>query len=622
MSFLRTLNKKLNKMFDGQVTAHEDSGCLVLSGELQRWSDVVLAGRLAVDKNSYFGLVNDIKCTGEPAVPVRKPRLEDGSLEWEEPDVLIIGGGIIGCSIARELSRYKLNVLLVEKEHDLAMQASGRNVAIVHSWNGLKKGTLRQKYTNLGNHMYDETCAELGVDFYRSGQYVCFAKRFWDPFMFLQVLYWKWQGIKGVKAIKRDRLHTQEPAINKDIGAALFFPDTGVVNPFDLTIAYAENAAKNGVEISFDTIVQEIVTEEGRIKSVKTNRGTILPKVVVNAAGVFSDNIAAMAGDRFFSIRPKKGTIAVLDKKYTSSLVQTVVSTPEITSAHRRRVKGGNVVHTADGNTLVGPDIVETAHREDFTTSLQVIKELFAARRRIVPKLDEQQIIAYYSGIEAATYDDDYIVCKGKYVANIVHAAGIQTPGLTAAPAISADVAQMVLELFGGENEIGLNPDFDPLRAAPPRPSHMDDAERSELIETNPDYGIIVCRCEDVSRGEILNALRRSVPCDTVDGVKRRIRPGMGCCHGGFCQPQVLEIIAAEKRITPQNVKKSGIGSEKLFGSAKSMMSKTRRRGSPAASTKRKEKLDPEIEMGLLARANAAQSLRTKREDIDSDGDE
>ncbi|MDR2570281.1 MAG: FAD-dependent oxidoreductase, partial [Oscillospiraceae bacterium] len=214
MSFIKKLVKRLDNTFDGNVTAHADNNCLVLTGELPRWSDVVFAGRLAVRDNPYIGLVNDIVCTGETAAPIRKPTIEDGALEWEEPDVLIIGGGIIGCAIARELSRYKLDVLLVEKEHDVAMQTSGRNDGMIHSGIDLKKGTQKYKFNKLGNPMFEMLCAELGVEFRRSGQYLCFARRIWEPFMFLSLLYWKWLGLKGVKVVKRDQLNVLEPSIN------------------------------------------------------------------------------------------------------------------------------------------------------------------------------------------------------------------------------------------------------------------------------------------------------------------------------------------------------------------------------------------------------------------------
>jgi len=617
MSFLKGLNKKLNSLYDGQVAAREENGCLVLSGELERWSDVVLSGKIASQKSPYFSLINEIECTGETTIPERKPRIDDSSLEWEEPDVLIIGGGVIGCAIARELSKYKLGILIVEKEHDVAMQASGRNTGMVHSGIGLKKGSLRHKYCKLGNAMFDKVCAELGVEFIRYGQFLSFAKRIWEPFMPITLLYWKWLGIKGVKVSRKDELRAHEPAVSNDISAALHFPSTGAVCPFELTVAYAENAVQNGAHISFDTMVQDIVTEDGMIKSVKTNRGTIKPKVVINAAGVFCDNIAAMAGDRFFSIHPRKGTVAVLDKKYSYELIQSAVSTLGTASAKRKHTRDGSVNLSLNGTALVGPDIIETIHREDFSTAAFNVKEIIATHARAIPALDEDQIITYYSGIQAATYEEDFIVSKGIHVTNLVHAAGMQLPGLTAAPAVSTDVAQMVIEFFGGENVIDTNPEYNPVRVAPIRLNVMEDSARAELIETNPDYGIIVCRCEEISKGEILNSLRRNVLCDTVDGVKRRVRAGMGRCHGGYCAPRIVDLISAEKRFSPQSIKKSGTGSEVLFGNAKNMMQK---KAADSSRISRFEDTDPEAVARMHMRAEAIKMA--KRKDADGDGDQ
>jgi len=616
MSYIRKLNRKYDKMYDGQVAAHEDSGCLVLSGQLQRWSDVVHAGKLALYKSPYVGFINDIECTGEPAMPVRKPRIEDSALEWEEPDVLVIGGGVIGCAIARELSRYKLGVMLVEKEHDVAMQASGRNDGTIHSGYDLKKGSLKHKYCIQGNSMIETVCSELGVDFERTGQYLCYTNKLWEPFMFISLLHRKWLGMKGVKVVRGDELHSLEPALNHNIGTSLFFPTAGILNPIELTIAYAENAVQNGVHISLDTMVLGMVVEDNRIKSVKTNRGTIQPKVVVNAAGVFSDDIAELAGDRFFSIHPRKGTTVILDKKYTSSLVNSIISSFGKSIKKKKNTKGGAVRKTIHGSTLVGPDSVETNHKEDYSTNSLNVSEVLKRHSRIIPALDENKVISYYSGIRAATYEEDFIVSKGRYVTNIVHAAGIQSPGLTAAPAISADISKMVLEVFGGEDTVGINPEFNPVRSAPPRPSKMDDDARAALIESNPDYGILICRCEEISKGEIINAMRRNIRCDTVDAVKRRVRPGSGRCQGGFCGPQVLEIIAAEKRISPHYVKRAGSKSELLFGSSKTQMQK---KAAAAVDRIGSLKLDPETEAKIRARANALLALSKRKDDGDDD---
>ena len=613
MAFLRSLNKKLQKMYNGQVAAQKEGGCLVLSGQLARWKDVVNAGKIAVEKNPFSGFVNNVECVNEKPMPVRKSRVEDSALEWEEPDVLIIGGGIIGCAIARELSRYKLEVLLVEKEHDLAMQASGRNTGVVHTGVGLKKNSRKHQFVRRGNELFESLCKELDVPFVRSGQHLYSSKRFYDLFMSFISLYWKWMGIKNIKTVRSDELHHSEPAISGNIGAAIHATDAGVVSPFELTIAYAENAADNGVTVSLNTMVQSMEMEDGVIKSVQTNRGTLKPKVVVNAAGIFCEAIAAMAGDRFYSIHPRKGTIAVLDRVYSDDLAKAVITSFGKTHKNESHTKDISIVRATHDNILIGPVSIETIHKEDFTTAALNIKELFASQSRIVSKISENQLIAYFSGISAATYEEDFIVRKGRKVSNLVHAAGIQAPGLTAAPAISVEIAQIVLDLFGGLNSVGANPDFDPMRVAPKRLALMEDSARAELIESNPDYGIIICGCEEISKGEVINALNRSIRCDTIDGVKRRVRTGMGRCHGSHCTPLVLDIISAEKHLAPHKIRKSNTGSEKLYGLSKVLLQKKSH-----SLPDRERKTDTDT----IARLHKLKIANEKRKDTIDDGSE
>ena len=600
MSFLGKLNKQLDKKFDGRVEAHEEDDFIVLTGELERWNDIVAAGLIATVGNPYDNVVNEILCTGEKPLPVRKPRIEDSHLEWEEPDVLIIGGGVIGCAIARELSRYKLDILLIDKEHDLAMQASGHCNGIVHPGAGLKNTPLKQWYCRTGNKMYDKLCKELGVPFKRCGQYMCYTNRIWAPFMFLSQMYWRMQGSKNVKAVSGDELHSAEPGLSGDISSALYFPDAGVVCPQTLTIALAENAVQNGAFITFNTIVQGMTVENGTIMHVQTNRGTIVPKVVVNAAGAFCEDIAAMAGDRFFSIHPVKGTNVVADRRYASDLVKTIVSTyvkPSKNKRRRTKALKGSVLRSVYGTVLAGPDAVETINKEDFSTLSHSVEQVISQCSKIIPELDEKQAITSFSGVSACTYEGDFIVTKGKNTTNIVHAAGISSPGLTAAPAIAEDIAEMVVDLFGGKNFLKVNNEFDPVRKAPLRLSELDFDKRSDLIASNPDYGIIVCRCEQISKAEIIETLNRNIRCDTLDGVKRRLRPGKGRCQGSHCSPLIHDIIASEKSLTPQHIKKSGSGSEITYGSAKSIAHKKSSSMTISVGTSDKEKERIRIDM-------------------------
>ena len=565
------------------MQAVEDGGCLLLEGELDTWDAVVRAGSLAVrarKKNTRLflkniqkkerplgGVVNNIRFSGG-SVPMRVPALRDTAVEGLRPDVLVIGGGVSGCAIARELARYKLEVLLVEKEHDLAMHASSRNDGMVHSGIDLRKNSWKYYYNRRGNAMYGRLCEELGVAFERSGQYLCFSNPFFKPLLYLSLFYWKWKGIPA-RVIGKKELRRLGPGLKEDLIMALFFPGTGEVCPYNLTIALGENAVLNGVRLSLDTAVVGMETAEGKIVSVRTSRGTVHPKMVVNSAGVFADEIAAMAGDRFYSIHPRRGTNAILDKKFTPALSRHSVSKMG-TASKNAHTKGGGIIRTVHWNLLIGPDAVETCERENFAATRESVEGTMKKFTAVCGGMNMGQIITCFTGVRAPVYEEDFVVCKGRRAANLIHAAGIQSPGLTAAPAIAVDAARFAVELFEAEGRVvAPNEKFNPLRKRIPHVAQMNDKERDALIRQNPDYGIILCRCEEVSRGEIIDSLRRPVPCDTLDGVKRRVRPGMGRCQGAFCGPLITQIIAEEKKLPLEAVTKNGGAGRVLAGPAK-----------------------------------------------------
>ncbi len=571
MSYCKRINHRLFARFGGRVSAREHDGVLYLEGELDRWDDVVEAGLMAVNRKRYDGLVNDIRFTGDTIPPMRMPNVVDSALDGATPDVLIIGGGIVGCVIARECAKYDMRILLVEKEHDLAMQTTSRNDGMIHPGIDLKPGQVKRDYNMRGNRMYEDVCKQLDVPFRRSGQYICFLGNKLAIAGFFGQLYYRALGPKATFLDKK-AFFEREPNMNPAISAALFFPDAGVVSPYGLALAYAENAADNGVAFSLDTAVLDMTLSQGAIQSVRTNRGTIYPKVVINAAGVFAEDVARLAQDRFFSIHPRKGTNTILDHK-ASSRMHTIVSSFGTSSTKKRHTKGGGLVKTIDDNTLVGPDAVETYRKEDFSTAPENVAFVFQAQRKTDTALSMKDAITYFSGVRAATYEEDFVIRKGKWTKNIVHAAGIQSPGITAAPAIAVDVSKMAVELLGQTQTVQPNTKFNPVRKGIVRASELDLVARDALIRENPDYGEIVCRCEEISRGEIIDALHRSIPCDTIDGVKRRVRPGMGRCQGGFCGPLVLQIIAEETGKSALEIDKSAPRGELLVGAIKEVLS-------------------------------------------------
>ncbi len=567
MSLVR-INKKLYARYGGAVRAILRNGCIVLQGHLPTWKDVVDACQTAATKYSTTHVVNDIVCDEVKDTPMRLPSLHDDALDGRKPDVLIIGGGISGVSIARELSRWKLDILLVDKEPDLALQASGRNDGEVHPGIDLSKGSLKHHYIRKGNAMYAQVCKELDVPFRRVGQYVCFNKGYLKPLVALYCLWRKQHdGISDTKLISGEELHRAEPNFGEEFKFAISNPSSGCVCPYGLTIAYAENAVQNGAEVALNTAVLSMQLENGKIKSVETNRGTIYPHLVINAAGVFSEDIAKMAGDRFFSIHPRRGTNSILDKK-AGAFMHSIASIKEITRS-KTHSKGGGILHTVHDNLLVGPDAVETYEKENVATRRESIEHVFAKQKKTMPRLSERDIITYFTGVRAPTFEEDFIIERGRKTKNLIHCAGIQSPGLTTAPAVALDIADMAVDMLKKEIAVEKNADFSPIRHGVPVLREMSDEQRAEMIRKNPDYGIMVCRCEEVSKGEILDALRSPICVPTVDGVKKRVRPGMGRCQGGFCSPPVMQIIAEFLGVPLSEVKKSSAESTITFGRTK-----------------------------------------------------
>lgn len=562
------LEKRVQKAYGNGIHVKEREGNVVLTGTMDRWEDIVAACAMCADKKGRYHVLNDITLKSAKIPAMRIPKIKDQTLDKKHVDVLVIGGGISGTSIARELMKWKLDVLLVEKESDVAMHASGRNDGEVHPGIDLGKGTLKQQYVIRGNRMYGRICRELDVPFKRCGQYV--GMKHWTEL--LPVCLYAWQRkhickVSDTKVVSAKALRKREPHLNEDIKFAIYNSSAGSVCPYGLTIAYAENAVQNGAEVALNTAVLSMEVENGQIQSVLTNRGRIYPKLVINAAGTFAEDVARMAGDRFYSIHPRRGTNAIMDKK-TAGLMGGIASwkTLKKTAGH---TKGGGIVHTAHDNLLVGPDAIETYEKENFATERSSIEHNFQKQKGTVKELSERDIITYFAGVRAPTFEEDFVIEQGRKTKNLIHCAGIQSPGLTTAPAVAMDVAHMAVRILVRKYPVVENENYDPHRKGVPRLREMPLEKRNEMIRKNPDYGVIVCRCEEISRGEIIDALKSPLPVYTVDAVKKRVRPGMGRCQGGFCIPLVAQIISEVSGIALEEVTKSGEDSKILFGKTK-----------------------------------------------------
>lgn len=555
---LKKVAKAIKKTGLLGVNTHEWRTSIVLTGKVKTWEDKIKAGYAATRKG-YKGVVNDIEVPGVKSDEMYIPKIKDNSLEGKYFDAVVIGGGVIGCAIIRELSRYDLKIALIEKEEDVAKHASSRNDGMVHPGLAASPGTLKAHYNIRGNNAYTKICQELGIDFKRPGSLILFKNplyRLSVPFLNSRA---RKNGVNGYKYLNKVDVNKMAPNVIQKHHGAFYLPSAGILSPFKLTIAFAENAVENGAQVLLDTVVSGFDMEQSQIKSIKTNRGDFFAGVVINAAGIWADKIASYANDRFFSLHGRKGVDAILDLK-TGQYQPLVVAMPSLLGGDSH-TKGGGLVTTPEGNLLVGPTAYETPFREDYSTKSEDIDQLMH-HINLNTKITRSDIITYFAGIRACTYEEDFIIEASETVDNLVHVAGIQSPGLASAPAIAEDVAKIATGILKKKMDVKPDQLFNPVRKAAPNLKDIDLKTRAETIKKNPSYGRIVCRCEEISEGEVIDALNTPVPATTLDGLKRRARVGAGRCQGGFCTPRVLEIMSKEMDINILDIKKQGDNSE------------------------------------------------------------
>ncbi len=472
-----------------------------------------------------------------------------------EKDVVIIGGGVVGSCIARELSRYELDVLLLEKEEDVCSGTSKANSAIVHAGFDAVPGTLKAKFNVEGNRMMAALSKELDFEFKMNGSVVlCFDE---NDRPALQALYDRGiaNGVEGLEIVSGDKIRELEPNVSDEVVAALVAPTGGIVCPFGMTIAMAENAADNGVEFRFNTQVQKIEKIDGGYKLV-TGQGEITTKYVVNAAGVYSDELHNMVSEKKLHITPRKGDYLLMDREVGNYVSHTIFQLPG------KYGKGILVTPTVHGNLLAGPTAVDVEDKECTATTAQELADVSMKANKSVKNVPFRQTITSFSGLRAHEDGDDFIIGECEDAEGFFDAAGIESPGLTSAPAIGVFLAKKVAEKAGASEK----KDFNGKRVGIPRVAQLSFEERAELIKKNPAYGTIICRCEGISEGEILDAIHRTLGAKSMDGVKRRTRAGMGRCQAGFCTPRTVEILARELGIPVTEVCKNRPGSELIVG--------------------------------------------------------
>ena len=470
-------------------------------------------------------------------------------------DVVVIGGGVIGCAVARELSRYQLKACVVEREEDVCSGTSKANSAIVHGGFDAEPGTLKAKFNILGSRMMEDLSKELDFDYKRNGSLVlCFAE---EDKPALQALYEKGvqNGVEGMSIISGDEVREMEPNIEDTVVAALNVPSGGIVCPFGLTIALAENACDNGVEFRFLTEVENIEkTAAGYL--VKTNQGEIEAACVVNAAGVYADTIHNYVSEKKLHITARKGDYCLLDKEAGNLVSHTIFQLPT------RMGKGVLVSPTVHGNLLTGPTATDIDNKEQTATAAEELDSLMSRAALSVKGIPFRQVITSFAGLRAHEDGDDFVIGEAEDAPGFFDAAGIESPGLSSAPAIGQWLAEKVAEKMNAAKK----EDWNGTRKGIVRPELLSREERAELIRKNPAYGTIICRCESVSEGEIVDAITRTLGAKSLDGIKRRVRQGMGRCQAGFCTPRTMEILSRELGISMEEVCKNAPGSEMLKG--------------------------------------------------------
>lgn len=473
-----------------------------------------------------------------------------------EYDTVIIGGGVIGAAVARELSQYDLKLCLIEREEDVCSGTSKANSAIVHAGFDAVPGSMKAKMNLEGNRLMEQLSKDLDFEFKRNGSLVlCFTE---DDRPALNKLYEKGveNGVPELSIITGDKARQMEPNISAEVVAAIYAPTGGIVCPFGMTIALAENACDNGVEFRFKTQVKKIEKMDVGFRLI-TSDGEVTSRYVVNAAGVYSDEFHNMVSEEKIHITPRKGDYWLLDKEAGNHISHTIFQLPGVYG------KGVLVTPTVHGNLLLGPTAVDIYDKEETATTAAELTEIRDKSIKGVKNIPYHLTITSFSGIRAHEECDDFILGEPVDAEGFFDAAGIESPGLSSAPAIGKYLSGLIAERSGAGKKKG----FKPVRRGIVRAADLDLESRAALIRENPAYGSIVCRCEEISEGEIKDAVTRTLGAVSLDGIKRRVRAGAGRCQAGFCTPKTMELLAEKLGCSIDEICKNSGNSKMILGS-------------------------------------------------------
>lgn len=473
-------------------------------------------------------------------------------------DVAIIGSGVAGNAIFRELTKYNLKVVSLEKENDVSMGASKANSAIVHAGYDPEPGTLMAKYNVEGNKMFEKLCSDLSVPFKKNGSLIIGFDE--ADKKELELLYNRGieNGVEGARLLTKEEVLEMEPNLSENVECALYYPTGGIVGAYEFTTALAENAVENGGEIRLNSKVVGIEKNDN-FKITLENGEEIEAKFIVNAAGIHADEIHNLVCKEAFKITPRKGEYFVLDKSQGSLFTKTIFQCPT------KLGKGVLVTPTVHGNLLVGPDAINTHDKESVSTELDGLNKVREISLKTTNAVNFRDNIRNFAGLRAISDAPDFIIGEAEDVKGFFDVAGIKSPGLSSAPAIAVDVVRMLgesgLSLYKKENFIEKREQIEFI--------HLSPKEKAEMIKKDNRYGRIICRCENITEGEIVDSINRTLGARTVDGVKRRCRPGCGRCQGGFCGPRVQEIIARETGTNIEDILLDKKGSYIISGKTK-----------------------------------------------------
>lgn len=462
-------------------------------------------------------------------------------------DVMVIGGGVVGSAIARELSKYKIHIGVLEKNLDVCYETSGRNSGVIHGGFSYNPNSLKAKLCLEGNLLMDDVCKDLDVPFKRCGKVLVGN----TPDDLKQLKKTIKQGIEnGVENLSLIDKETLKEIVPEAIGEfAMLSKNSGIIDPFTFNIALAENAARNGVKYFFDNKVSAI-SRNGDLWEVETTKETFKTKWVINSAGLQAHKISDMLGIKGYTVIGSKGDYIILDKNLGSLLPMPIYPVPSNT------YMGIHVTNTTDGNVTVGPNAEEISNFKYYGVSKENIEVLAESALRVWPHIHKKDYIRNYSGIlpkwvdKNGTIQDFKIEIKEKIAPNAINLVGIESPGLTASCAIGKHVVSMLKDF----EELEVNNKFNPKRKGIKKFASMTLAEKQDAISINPNYGELICRCEEVSKAEILEAINNPLGVSTVVGIKYRTRSMMGRCQGGYCQMRVTELIEEEKGLHKEEI--------------------------------------------------------------------